>query len=165
MSDDAIQTAITGGPAATPDLNRPPEGATAGETLRQAHELTSRTRHAGRWYARYMAVFGGGFGLMTLLLGLGPDGDAAGVWWALGLLAVWAVFVAVMVVWASRRPVQGVLQGRTYVPGWVGTGVLYAAALFGGLGQNLPVWAWVLAALVVPLPLVASAVRVHRSLA
>lgn len=165
MTDDAIQTATTGGPSATHHQNRLPEGATAGETLRQVDELTLRTRHAGRWYARYMTVFGGGFGLMTLLLGLGPDGDATGVWWALGLMAVWAVFVAVMVVWAFRRPVQGAVQGRTYVPGWVGTGVLYAAALFGGLGQNLPVWVWVLAALVVPLPLVASAVRVHRSLA
>ena len=51
------------------------------------------------------------------------------------------------------------------VYGDIGTSVLYAAALFGGLNQDLPVWAWVLAALVVPLPLVASAVRVHRSLA
>ena len=165
MNDDAITTATANDPAATPDRDRAPKGATAGETLRQVDELASRTRRAGRWYARYMFVIGGGFGLMTLLLGLGPDGDAAGVWWALGLMAVWAVFVAVMVGWAFRRPVQGALQGRTYVPGWVGTGVLYAAALFGGLGQNLPVWAWMLAALVVPLPLVVSAVRVHRSLA
>lgn len=164
MSDDRIPTATTGGPTATPDLHLP-QGAAVVQTLRQVDELTSRTRHAGRWYARYMAVFGGGFGLMTLLLGLGPDADAAGLWWALALMAVWAVFVAGMVVWAFRRPVQGDLQSRTYVPGWVGTGVLYAAALFVGLGQDLPVWAWVLAALVVPLPLVASAVRVHRSLA
>lgn len=70
-----------------------------------------------------------------------------------------------MVVWAFRRPVQGALESRTYVPGWVGTGVLYAVALFGGLGRDLPPWTWVLAALVVPLPLVVSAIRVHRSLA
>lgn len=72
-------------------------------------------------------------------------GDAAGVGWALGLVVVWAVFVAGMVVRAFRRPVQGALRGRTYVPGWVGTGVLHAAALFGGLNQDLPAWAWVLA--------------------
>lgn len=137
----------------------------AGETLQRADELSARTRHAGRWYARYMTVFGVGFGLMTLLLGLSPQDDATAVWWTLGLIAVWAVFVLVMVVWAARRPVQGALEGRTYVPGWVGTGLLYAAALFLGLGLGVPVWAWVLAALVVPLPLLVSAGRVHRSLA
>lgn len=164
MRDDAITTDTTGDPAAPLDRNRPGEGATAGEALRQADELTSRTRRAGRWYARYMFVVSGGFGLMTLLLGLGPDGEA-GRWWALVLLAAWAVFVAVLLAWAVRRPVQGAIGGRRYIPGWVGTGALYAAALFGGRDQNLPVWAWVLAALVVPLPLVVAAVRVHRSLA
>lgn len=164
MSDDARTASLTGDTPAAPDWNGPWVGDAAGDVVRRADELGSRTRHAGRWYARYMAVFGAGFGLMTLLLGLGPDG-AEGVWWSLGLMAVWAVLVTVMVVWAFRRPVQGALSGRTYVPGWVGTGLLYAAALFGGLDRDLPVWAWVLAALVVPLPLLVAAVRVHRSLA
>lgn len=140
------------------------DATTAGAALREADELGTRTRRAGRWYARYMLVFGGGFGLMTLLLGLGPDAGPRALWWALGLTGVWAVFVAVMVAWAFRRPVQGELKGSTYVPGWVGTSLLYALALGVGLNLDLTAWAWVVAALVVPLPLALSAVRLHRSL-
>ncbi len=157
MSDD--MTAATG--TTIGDTSR----GTAADALRRADDLGMRTRQASRWYVRYMAVFGVGFGLMTLLLGLGPQDATGVVWWTVAVLVVWGLFVAAMVLWAVRRPVQGILCGRNYVPGWVGTGALYAAALFGGLGRDLPVWAWVLMALVVPVPLVAYAVRVHRSLA
>lgn len=137
----------------------------AGAALRRSDELAARTRRAGRWHARYMAVFGVGFGLLTLALGLGPAGDSTGPWWVLGLVVAWAAFVVVMVVWAVRRPVQGSLDHRVAVPGWVGTGLLYGATLFYGLGRGLPPWGWALASVAVALPLLVTAARVRRSLA
>ena len=140
------------------------DAAAAATALHETDALGARTRRATGWYARYMVVFGVGFGLMTLLLGLGPDQPRAAITWMLVLVAAWAVFMVAMVVWAVRRPVQGELHGRGYVPGWVGTGLLYALALGAGTPLDLSAWGWLAAAVVVPLPLVLSAWRLQRSL-
>jgi hypothetical protein len=68
-----------------------------------------------------------------------------------------------MLVWALRHRVQGRVPTRVVVPGWVGTGLLYAAALWVGTA-TAATWAWwVLAAVVVPLPLLAAAAVLHTS--
>lgn len=140
---------------------------TARDSLDAATAHQRATRDSGLWFARYMAVFGAGFGVLTLLLGLGPDGSDAYLWWLLGVMGLWAVLLVVMVLWAWRRPVMVTPPRRIAVPGWVGTGVLYGAALFLSIGQAYPVWAWLLAAVVVaaPLLLAAGALRhdVHRA--
>ncbi|MFC3689319.1 hypothetical protein [Aquipuribacter hungaricus] len=151
-------------PSPTPTTPTVPDAAAARSAVAGADALGARARQAGGWYARYMLVFGAGFGVMTLLLGLGPDSPRAAVTWMLVLVPAWACFMVGMVVWATRRPVQGELRGRAYVPGWVGTGVLYALALAVGTTADLPVQGWFAAAVVVPLPLVLSAVRLRRSL-
>lgn len=136
------------------------DASTAANTLRDSAGLAARTRRQGRWYARYMTVFALGFAAMTLLLGLGPQRP----WWVAVMLGVWTVVVVVMLAWAARRPVRPVVGPRRYLFGWVGTGVFYGVALFVGLGRGLPFWVWLLAAVVVALPLLLAAWRLRRSI-
>ena len=133
----------------------------AATTLRDTDELAARTRRDGLWYARYLTVFAVGFAAMTLLLGLGPQRT----WWVAVLLGVWAVVVTAMVVWAGRRPVRPKIPPRYFVPGWIGTGTFYGVALFVGLDRDLPPWLWLVAAVVVALPLLLSAWGLRRSVA
>lgn len=137
------------------------DATTAAAALRDSSSLAQRATREGRWYARYMTVFGLGFAGMTLLLGLGPDRP----WWPVATTGAWAVLVFAMVAWATRRPVQPSIRARRYVAGWVGTGLAYGAALFAGLGRELPVWAWLAAAVVVALPLLISAALLRRDVA
>ena len=113
------------------------DAAAAGSALRTADALADRTRRSDLWYSRYIKVFGVGFGVMTLLIGLGPDGED-GLTWILVCIGAWGVFMVGLLAGATRRPVHGLLSGRTYVPGWVGASLLYAAALGLGLNLGLP---------------------------
>lgn len=142
-------------PSTTPSTDR----ATA--DLEQSRGLAASSRSASGWYATYMTVFGLGFAVLTLLIGLGPD-DAA----FLGVaLAAWAVLTVAALVWAGRRPVGPHAPTRLVVPAWVGSGVLYGGALFAGLAWFSHPLHWVAAAVLVALPLLLGAVQVRRELA
>ena len=72
----------------TPTAARSTDAAAAGSALRAADALAGRTRRSGLWYSRYMQVFGVGFGVMTLLVGLGPDGEDS-LTWVLVCIGAW----------------------------------------------------------------------------
>ena len=133
----------------------------AAAALRDSSALTEQTMRDARWYARYMTLFGIGFAVITVLLGLGPDQ----AWWPVVVLVGWGVLVGFMVTWAVRRPVQPSVRARRYVPGWVATGVASGVALFAGLSFEWPVWAWLAAAIVVATPLLISAWQLRRGVA
>lgn len=141
-------------PPAAPTTER------ASADLEQSRGLAASSRSASRWYATYMTVFGVGFALLTLLVGLGPEEPAyIGV-----ALAAWAVLVVAALVWAGRRPVGPHAPARLVVPPWVGSGVLYGGALFAGLTWFTHPLHWVAAAVLVALPLLLGAVQVRREL-
>lgn len=140
------------------DAPRPDQAAT---DLALSGGLARRSRTASAWYATYMTAFGVGFAMMTLVIGLGPENPT----FAVGALAVWAVFIVAALVWAGRRPVSPTAPVRAIVPGWVGSGVLYAIALFVGLAWFSHPLQWLAAAVVVSLPLLVGAHRLRSTLA
>lgn len=134
-----------------------PEQAAA--DLARAGLAAGRISRQSRWMVHYTAVFATGFGVLTLVLGLvGP------LWLRMTISGVlWAGLVSGMLMWARRRPATSRGVGRRVTWGWIGTGVLYGAALFAGTpGQLGNVAYWVPAAIVVTLPLAAASWRESR---
>jgi hypothetical protein len=126
--------------------------------LARADESARRIGTRARWMSVYLAVFGVGFGTLTLVLGL------AGSVSMTVLMPLWAALIAVMVVWSRRQLATRRGTGRRVAGYWVGTSVLYGAALFAGLSRfpGRPAF-WIPAALVVAAPLLAGAIREHRA--
>ncbi len=126
------------------------------EELARADAAAGRVRRKSRWIATYLAVFGVGFGAVTLLLGLvEPLALRMTIFFVCG-----PVLVVGMVVWSRRQPAAP--RGRLW--GWLGTGILYGVALFVGTpGLEGRVEYWLPAAVVVALPLCVAGWREHRS--
>lgn len=131
----------------------------AAADLARAGQAAGRMHTEARWMARYLAVFAAGFAALTLILGLVEP-----LWLRLTISgALWVPLVAGMVAWAMSRRTSPRGVGRRALWGWVGTGVLYAAALVVGTPGQLgnPAY-WVPAAVLVALPLGVTAWREAR---
>lgn len=131
----------------------------AATDLAHARRSAGRVRAEARWFVRYLVVFAAGFGVLTLVLGLVEP-----LWLRLTVSGVlWLPLVAGMAWWASRQRATTSGVGRRALPGWIGTGGLYAVALFVGTPDQLgrPAY-WVPAAVVVTLPLAVTAWRESR---
>lgn len=130
----------------------------AAAELARADLVAGRVHGRSRWMANYLAVFGAGFGVVTLVLGMVEPYPLK-----MTIFAVfWTSLVVGMVGWARSRPAapRGRWRG---VWAWVGTGVLYPAALLIGLpGQAGRPAFWVPAAVLVAAPMAAAAWREHR---
>ncbi|MDQ1654073.1 MAG: hypothetical protein QOI35_3273 [Cryptosporangiaceae bacterium] len=126
--------------------------------LARADESARRIGTRARWMSVYLAVFGVGFGALTLVLGLAGSASMTVV------MPLWGVLIAVMVVWSQRQLATRRGTGRRIAGYWIGTSVLYGVALFAGLSrfQGRPAF-WIPAALVVAAPLLAGAFRERRA--
>ncbi|NLF03675.1 MAG: hypothetical protein GX593_01475 [Actinomycetales bacterium] len=113
-----------------------------------------------RWMPIYMVTFGIGFGAAAFLLGM-----IESFWWRMGLfMAIWLVFVLSMVRWAAGRQASVRTSLRRTAPWWIGTGVLYAAALFVGTGRFQGELAfWAPATVLIAVPLVVGGLRERRA--
>jgi len=131
----------------------------AAAELARADTAAGRVHARSRWIATFLAVFGVGFGALTLLLGLVQPFALR-----MTIFAVcWPILIIGMVIWSRRQPAapRGRLVG---VWGWVGTGVLYGVALFVGTPALIGrAEYWVPAAVVVALPLCIAGWRERRS--
>ena len=158
MTDDTTGTAVE--PATDRDPGTVLHPAEARASLRQVDEVSVRTARQARWWVLFMAVFALGFGALTLLVGTaeGPR-DLIAPMVAFGALTVGMTGIAL------SRPVQGGFSYGVFLTGWLGTSVLYGIALGAGIALGLPLWGWVVAAVVVAAPLAVSAWLTHRSLA
>lgn len=126
--------------------------------LDAAETAAAALRRSARWLAIYMAVFGIGFGVITVVIGLiGPSSIAI-------VMTVWVVLIMGMQRWAMTRLAHpgGGVNRRTAVF-WIGSGALYGLALFVGItwmpGQ---VAFWLGAGVIVSLPLLFGAWREWR---
>ncbi len=133
--------------------------AAARALLGDADGMSARATRAARWWVGYMTAFALGFGALTLFVG-SADGPGELV----APMVAFGVLVVVMVVFARTRPVQGGVSRRVFLGGWIGTSLLYSAAVWVGLLTGWPLSAWVLAALLVAAPLGLAAWRTHRTL-
>ncbi len=77
--------------------------------LTQAEHLSSRSRAAGRWYARYLVLFG--LAGIALALGIGRFGGWPGTLIVTGL---YLGFVGVLTGWALTRPAVMAGMGRLH---------------------------------------------------
>jgi len=138
-----------------PDITREQ----AATDLDNAERAAARVQKQSRWLAWYSGTFAAGFAALTLMLGLVEP-----AWLRAVMSAVlWLPLVAGMVLRAGRRPTTARGAGRRVVPGWVGSGVLFAVALFVGVPtQQGNLAYWLPAAAVVALPLVVVAWREAR---
>jgi hypothetical protein len=128
--------------------------------LSVAQSTTARMRRPARWMATYIAVFGTGFAVMTLLIGLTDlNRKRPGV-----LPLLWSALVLGMLIWARRQRAVRAGIGRRVGLYFAGSGVLYAAALVLGIYRfrGEPVY-WIVAALVVAAPMIAGAWRELRA--
>ena len=135
-----------------------PEAARAAlDSAAAAHE---GVRSRSRWMPTYMAAFGLGFGGIALVLGM-----VESFAWRMGLFAsIWIVFVTAMVRWAATRRASARNAGRRLVLPWLGTSVLYAAALLVGTDRfQGEIAYWGPAAIIIALPLVLGALRERRA--
>jgi hypothetical protein len=128
----------------TGDMDRT-EAVTA---LAQAEHLSGRSRAAGRWYARYLVLFG--LAGIALAVGVGRFNGWPGTLIVTGL---YLGFVAVITVWAVTRPAVMAGMGRLH-----GMAVGGSMALWGmtvGLGTTLfrdqPGW-WLAGGLAMAVP-------------
>lgn len=134
-----------------------PEDARA--ALGAAAASSARVRGPARWMSVYLGVFGLGFGVLTLLLGLVHERPLRAV-----LLAGWAVLCLAVVAWAARRPAHLAGTGARTGRYWMLTAVLYGIALAAGLPQeDAGLGYWLPAAVVVALPMLVGAVREARA--
>ncbi|TQN44051.1 hypothetical protein FHU33_3531 [Blastococcus colisei] len=106
-----------------------------------------------------MAGFAVAIGALTLLIGSAarPHDIVAPI---SGIVTLAIATVAC----AYSRPVRGGFSRRVYRAGWIGTGLLYAAALVAGILLGWPLWGWVIASIVVAIPLAVAAWTIYRSL-
>lgn len=140
--------------------NREPTPTAAREALTSAAGSAERVRAQARWMSTYLAVFGIGFGVLTLLLGLVQPLSLRIAAMSLG----WPLLVAVMVGWAARRPASLKGTSTRVTKYWVGTAGLYGVALVIGTPRLIGEWLyWVPAAALVAAPLLAGAVRERRA--
>jgi predicted lipid-binding transport protein (Tim44 family) len=126
--------------------------------LARADASARRIGTRARWMSVYLAVFGVGFGALTLVLGLAGSPSMTIV------MPLWGVLIAVMVVWSQRQLASRRGTGRRVAVYWVGTGALYGIALFVGDAHfpGRPAF-WIPAALIVAAPLLAGAIRERRA--
>jgi len=133
-----------------------PSARQAADSLPTPEVTAEKKRQSARWMGIYMAVFGVGFGLMGLLIGLVGSHPAA----VLGVLGAWSLVVGVMVFWSARQGAVLAMPPRRTVPYWAGSAVLYAVGLFGGLALAPgDVRFWIPAAAVIAVPLLIGAWR------
>lgn len=133
------------------------EQAVAG--LAQAQTISRCVEGRSRWIAVYLAVFGAGYGVVTLILGL-----VTPLWLRMAIFGVlWACLVVGMVFWAHLQPAVPRYRRRRGAWGWAGTAVLYAAAIgIGTPGLMGQVAYWLPAAVLVATPLLLAAWREYR---
>ena len=136
----------------TPDAAR--------DALDSAAAAHAGVREKASWMSTYLIAFGLGVGGAAILLGM-----VESFWWRIGLfLVIWLAFVAAMVRWAATRPAALRTSMRRTAPGWIGTGALYAIALFLGTGRfQGELRFWLPAAVVIALPLVVVGLRERRA--
>jgi len=137
-----------------------PSPTAARDALSSAASSADRVRAQARWMSTYLAVFGLGFAVLTLLLGLVEP-----LLLRMSLISLgWPLLIGGMVIWAGRRPAS--LRGTfgRVVKYWIGTGVLYGIVLFVGttwlMGEES---FWIPAAAVVAAPLLIGAVKERRA--
>ncbi len=131
----------------------------ARRALAAAEASGARAQAQGRWTGTYMAAFGLGFGILTVLVGL--IGDAP--WALVVVIALWAGFTAVMVGWSTRQRATDRAAANRMRVWWVLTTVLNGLALATGLSYVGPAPAyWWPAGVVVALPLLLGAARERR---
>ncbi|SDS20607.1 hypothetical protein [Actinopolymorpha singaporensis] len=138
-----------------------PSSSDARAALTDASRAGSRTRAAGRWWARYLLLVGVlAFALVVAIEVLFPDGFAryvaSGAWTiAMGLLAWWADSHEVQPRGAGRR-----LLVATAI--WFGAYLLLIGPIVRWRADDSLGW-WTLAALVLAMPFPALAARERRS--
>lgn len=126
--------------------------------LVRADESARRIGTRARWMSVYLAVFGVGFGVLTLVLGLAGPASMVVV------MPLWGVLIVVMVVWSHRQLATRRGTGRRIAGYWIGTAALYGIALFAGIERfpGRPAF-WIPAALAVAAPLLTGAIRERRA--
>ena len=127
--------------------------------LARADVAAGRVRRHTRWMATYFTVFGLGFGVVTLILGLVQPLALRMTIFA----TCWPVLVIGMVLWARRQ--RAAPRGRFRgVWAWIATGILYGVALAVGMPAfEGRVGYWAPAAVVVALPLCVAGWRERRT--
>lgn len=143
--------------AVDPDAVDPVDAQVA---LAVASAAASRVLVRARWMSTYLAVFAGGFAVLTLLLGLVQPLSIRMGAFAIG----WPLLIAGMVAWAARQPAR--LRGtlRRVMKYWVATGICYGAVLAVGTPRFIgePLY-WLPAAVLVAAPMVLGAIRERRA--
>jgi len=108
----------------------------------------------------YLAVFGVGFAVLTLVLGLVEPLSLRLILISTG----WPLLIGVMVVWATRRPASLRGSSSRVIKYWIGTAALYGIALvIGTPGLVGEARYWIPAAVVVAAPLLIGAVLERRA--
>ncbi len=132
----------------------------ARSALDGAASSAERVRSRARWLSTYMGAFAVGFAILTLVIGLVEPP----VLRYAGFLGGWAVFTAVMVLWARRQPAHLRGSARRMAPAWGLTAAAYGIAIAVGTPARLgDVAYWSVAAVVVATPLAVGALRERRA--
>src|SRR5262245_25201111 len=132
-----------------------PTPSRAAGDLARAADVAARLRSRSRWMAGYLALFGLGFAVITVLLGLLRSTPLR-----VAVIALWLPFVVAMVVWSSRQRVIARRAGRRAVPYWAATALLYCGVLVIGTPHLVGrLNYWLPAAAIVALPLMIGAWR------
>ncbi|MEU4408716.1 hypothetical protein AB0F88_29725 [Streptosporangium sp. NPDC023963] len=118
------------------------------EALARARELDALVRNRSRWYSRYLLLFGVATLVMVPALGF-----ASGVLAVAVSTTIWMAFVAALIVYAARQPVNPRGYGVRHIVIMATWGVLYLGVLLCGVvwffGE--PAW-WLPGAVLVSLP-------------
>lgn len=132
----------------------------ARSAIRAAESAAARTRRSARWMASHTVVFGAGFAVMTLLLGL----TNVSINTPVVLPTMWGGLMAVMLIWAHRQRAALAGLGRRVAPYWIASGLLYGVALVVGINRfkGEPGY-WIPAAIIVGAPMVVGAWRESRA--
>jgi hypothetical protein len=128
--------------------------------LTQAEHLSGQSRAAGRWYARYLVLFG--LAGIALALGVGRFGGWPGTLIVTGL---YLGFVAVLTVWGLSRPAVMAGMGRLH-----GLTIGGSMALWGmtvGLGTTVfrdQLGWWLVGGLAMAVPaFIGAGIAFHRT--
>lgn len=139
---------------------RPGVGRTeAAASLAAAKEAADRMRRKASWYAVYCIAFGTVIPTGTLVIGLNPSSAVR-----TAAIALMAVAIAALVVYAVTRPVTAPWFGRLHTAVMLSWGLLYSATMLIGkpLFPGDPAW-WAPMSAATAVPFAVAAVWVLRT--
>ena len=139
-------------------MTHPPTPDDARAALVAADLSAARLHRRARWASTKLAVFGVGMGLVTLSVGLvesKPLGAA--------VFVAWGVLALGMSHWERHRAAHLRGTARRTSPMWTLSFAAYGVAIAAGTQSPGDPAYWIPAAVLVPLPLLAGALRERRA--